>query len=147
MIQHGEATKQMAQAILCDPPTVRKAQARYRLLESTKAPPKCVGRHTKVTSYKRDVLLNRLADHPTTDRSGMIKFLHDEFEDDIPLPTISRLLKDARWTRKGCHPIAQQRNPKLRDLYLYKLSKYKSYQMILIDKSGADRRVGYRNKR
>ncbi|CZS75078.1 unnamed protein product [Fusarium graminearum] len=146
MIQRGETTKQIAQAIPCDPRTVRKAKARYRLFESTKAPPNRVGRYKKVTPYKRDALLDRLAGHPTTDRSEMVTFLRDEFEDEVSLSTISRLLKDARWTRKNCHRVARQRNPELRDLYLYKLSKYKSYQMIFIDESGADRRVGYRNK-
>ncbi|RKL06525.1 hypothetical protein BFJ70_g16992 [Fusarium oxysporum] len=123
---------------------IQRAKARYRLFESTKAPPNRVGRYKKVTRYNRDALLGNLADHPTTDRSEMVTFLHDEFEDEVSLSTISRLLKDARWTRKGCHRVAQQRNPQLRNLYLYKLSKYKSYQMIFIDESGADRRVGYR---
>lgn len=94
--RHGETTKQIAQAIPCDTQTVRKARARYRLFESTKAPPNRVGRHKKVTTYKRDALLDRLADHPTTDRSEMITFLRDEFEDDVSLSTISRSLKDAR---------------------------------------------------
>ncbi|KAM5528783.1 hypothetical protein FOXYSP1_16627 [Fusarium oxysporum f. sp. phaseoli] len=119
MIQRGEPTKQIAQAIPCDPRTVRKAKARYRLFESTKAPPNRVGRYKKVTPYKRDALLDRLAEHPTTDRSEMVTFLRDEFEDEVSLSTIN--------------------------LYLYKLSKYRSYQ-IIIDEAGADRRVGYRNK-
>ncbi|CAG1987526.1 unnamed protein product [Fusarium graminearum] len=140
MIQNGGPTKQIAQSIPCDPRTVRKAKARYRLFESTKAPPNRVGRYKKVTPYKQDVLLENLDQYPTTDRTQMVTFLHDEFEDDV------RSLKDARWTRKNCHPVAQQRNPELRDLYLYKLSKYKSYQMIFIDESGADRRIGYRKK-
>ncbi|KAF0643862.1 hypothetical protein FPSE5266_07146 [Fusarium pseudograminearum] len=118
----------------------------YRLFESTKAPSNRVGCYKKVTPYKRDALLDRLADHPTTDRSEMITFLRDEFEDDVLLSTISRSLKDARWTRKNCHCVAQQRNLQLRDLYLYKLLKYKSYQMIFIDESGADRCVCYCNK-
>ncbi|KAF5530121.1 hypothetical protein FMEXI_13735 [Fusarium mexicanum] len=146
MIQRGETTKQIAQSIPCNPRTVRKARARYRLFESTKAPPNRVGCYKKVTPYKRDALLDTLADDPTTDRSEMVTFLHDQFDDEVSLSAISRLLKDARWTRKNCHRVARQRNPKLRDLYLYKLSKYKSYQMIFIDESGADRRVGYRKK-
>ncbi|KAM5528950.1 hypothetical protein FOXYSP1_16794 [Fusarium oxysporum f. sp. phaseoli] len=123
MIQRGEPTKQIAQAIPCDPRTVRKAKARYRLFESTKAPPNRVGRYKKVTPYKRDALLDRLAEHPTTDRSEMVTFLRDEFEDEVSLSTTV-----------------------LRDVYLYKLSKYKLYQMIFIDELGADRRVGCRNK-
>ncbi|PTD02587.1 hypothetical protein FCULG_00012599 [Fusarium culmorum] len=100
MIQRGEATKQIAQAIPCDPRTFRKARARYRLFESTKAPSNRVGRHKKVTPYKRDALLDRLAQDPTTDRSEMATFLRDKFEDKVSLSTISRLLKDAQWTRK-----------------------------------------------
>ncbi|KAM5361446.1 hypothetical protein ACJA88_014462 [Fusarium oxysporum] len=106
MIQRGEPTKQIAQSIPCDPRTVRKAKARYRLFESTKAPPNRVGRHKKVTPYKRDALLKSLAQYPTTDRTQMVTFLRDEFEDDVSLSTISRSLKDARWTRKNCHPVA-----------------------------------------
>ncbi|RYC79785.1 hypothetical protein BFJ63_vAg17333 [Fusarium oxysporum f. sp. narcissi] len=121
MIQRGEPTKQIAQAIPCDPRTVRKAKARYRLFASTKAPPNRVGPYKKVTPYKRDALLDRLTEHPTTDRSEMVTFLRDELEDEVSLSTISRLLKDAQWTRKNCHRVAQQRNPELRDLYLYKL--------------------------
>ncbi|KAF4946235.1 hypothetical protein FGADI_11337 [Fusarium gaditjirri] len=68
---------------------VRCAKARYRLFESTKAPPNRVGRYKKVTPYKRDALLDNLAIHPTTDRSEMVTFFHDEFEDDVSLSTIS----------------------------------------------------------
>ncbi|KAL5596375.1 hypothetical protein FOVSG1_010064 [Fusarium oxysporum f. sp. vasinfectum] len=96
MIQRDEPTKQIAQAIHCDPRTVRKAKAKYQLFESTKAPPNRVGHYKKVTPYKRDASLNRLADHPTTDRSEIVTFLRDKFEDKVSLSTISRLLKDAQ---------------------------------------------------
>ncbi|KAJ0129101.1 Uncharacterized protein HZ326_27799 [Fusarium oxysporum f. sp. albedinis] len=36
------------------------------------------------------------------------------------------------------------RNADLRDYYLYKLSFYRSYQLVYIDESGCDRRVGRR---
>ncbi|CAG1997965.1 unnamed protein product [Fusarium graminearum] len=83
MIQNGGPTKQIAQSIPCDPRTGRKAKARYRLFESTKAPPNRVGRYKKVTPYKQDVLLENLDQYPTTDRTQMVTFLHDEFEDDV----------------------------------------------------------------
>ncbi|CEI70961.1 unnamed protein product [Fusarium venenatum] len=79
-------------------------------------PPNRVQRHKKVTPYKRDALLGRLADCPTTYRTQMVTYLRDKFEDNAFLSTMSRSLKDTRWTRKNCHPVAQQRNPKLREL-------------------------------
>ncbi|RKL17466.1 hypothetical protein BFJ70_g14647 [Fusarium oxysporum] len=125
-LQYGTHSSVALRAIHCDPRTVRKAKAKYRLFESTKAPPNRVGHYKKVTPYKRDALLDRLADHPTTDRSEMVTFLRDEFEDEVSLSTISRLLKDANGREKTA--IVSRNN------------------MIFIDESGADRRVGYRNK-
>lgn len=107
IIQCGEPTKIIAQAIPYDPRNVRKAKARYRLFDSTKAPPNRVGYHKKVILYKWDVLLDGLADHPTTDRSQMVTFFRNKFEDEVSLSTISYLLKDTRWIRKNCRPITR----------------------------------------
>ncbi|GKU10162.1 unnamed protein product [Fusarium langsethiae] len=108
MIRRGEKTKLIAQAVPCNPRTVRKARARFALFEATKSPPNRVGRYKKVTHYKRDVLLDSLAQYPTADRTEMIAFLREEFGDKVSRSTISRLLKNARWTRKNCHPVAKQ---------------------------------------
>jgi hypothetical protein len=49
-----------------------------------------------------------------------------------------------RWSRKTARRVAKGRNADLRDYYLYKLSFYRSYQLVYIDESGCDRRVGRR---
>ncbi|KAF4460559.1 transposase [Fusarium albosuccineum] len=146
MIQRNESTKHIAQAIPCDPRTVRKARARHKLFSSTKAPPNHIGRK-ETTARVQDDLLEEIAKKPTMYRSEMRAFLRDRFEVEVSLSSITRLLKSAGWTRKGTHRVAQQRNTELRNLYLYKISKHKSYQMIFIDESGADRRTGHRDKR
>lgn len=145
MIQRNESTKRIAQGIPCDPRTVRKARARHKLFRSTKAPPNHVGRK-ETTARMQDALLEELAKRPTMYRSEMRAFLRDRFDVEVSLSSINRLLKSAGWTRKGTHRVARQRNTELRNLYLYKISKHKSYQMIFIDESGADRRTGHRDK-
>lgn len=39
---------------------------------------------------------------------------------------------------------AQEQNPRLRAFYQYKLPKFYSYQLVFVDESGCDKRVGYR---
>ena len=48
MIRRGETIKLIAQAVPCNPRTVRKARARFALFEATKSPPNRVG------GYKKD---------------------------------------------------------------------------------------------
>ena len=39
---------------------------------------------------------------------------------------------------------ARERNVELREQYLYNLSEFQSYQLVYVDKSGYDKRVGFR---
>jgi hypothetical protein len=74
----------------------------------------------------------------------MISFLRNEFEVEVSPSTITRLLKAVDQSRKAIGRVAEQQDPNLRDLYLYKLSDCRSYQMIFIDESGCDKRTGHR---
>lgn len=79
-------------------------------------------------------------------RSEMIDFLRDEHKVDVSPSTITRLLKekDTDWSRKISGRVAEQQDPDLRDLYLYKIPDCHSYQMVFIDESGCDKRTGHR---
>lgn len=146
MIRRNEQTKQIAESVGCSSRAVRKIRTKLRLFGTTTSPPNRVGRYRKVTPFMRDALLEELAIKPNLFRSEMITFLDDRFGIEVSPSSITRLLKSAGWTRKSSHRVAKQRNAQLRDLYLYKISKYKSYQMIFIDESGADKRDGFRKK-
>lgn len=74
----------------------------------------------------------------------MVVFLWDEFEVLVTTYSISRALASIRWPNKTARRIAKERNANLRDLYLYKLSAFRSYQLVFIDESGCDKRVGFR---
>jgi transposase len=51
------------------------------------------------------------------------------------------------WTRTTIHCIVQQQDADLQDHYLYRISQYKSYQLVFVDESGCDGRAGYRHWR
>ena len=40
--------------------------------------------------------------------------------------------------------IANERNADLRDFYLHKLSAFRSHQLVYVDESGCDKRIGFR---
>jgi transposase len=79
-------------------------------------------------------------------RDEMIDFLSDRFGLEVSPTTMSRMLKTERWSRKTNGRVARQRNSDLRELYLYKLSDCRSYQLIFIDESGCDKRSGHRRQ-
>ncbi|RBR26546.1 uncharacterized protein FIESC28_00663 [Fusarium coffeatum] len=115
-----------------------------RCYGSTKAPPNGVGRRRLLSPPMLTALLDRLAVKPNMYRDEMVEFLEKEFQAAIPAANIGRALRSARWTRKTARRVAEGRNADLRDYYLYKLSFYRSYQLVYIDESGCDRRVGRR---
>lgn len=49
----------------------------------------------------------------------MIRFLHDRFDLEVSPTAMSRMLKTEGWSRKTNGRVAKQRNPDLRELYLY----------------------------
>jgi hypothetical protein len=89
-------------------------------------------------------LLDRLAVKPNIYRDEMLVFLEKEFKTTVPASNIGRSLRSARWSRNTERHVAKGRNADLRDYYLYKLSFYRSYQLVYINESGCDRRVGRR---
>jgi hypothetical protein len=91
-------------------------------------------------------LFEQLASRPDMFRYEMIEFLYDSFGLEVSPTTISRTLKTEKWTRKTNGRVAKQRNPDLRELYLYKLSDCRSYQLVFIDESGCDKRSGHRRQ-
>lgn len=94
----------------------------------------------------RDTLFEQLVKRPDMFREEMISFLDDRFGVQVSPTTMSRMLKTEKWSRKTNGRAAKQRNPDLRELYLYKLSDCRSYQLVFIDESGCDKRSGHRRQ-
>ena len=91
-----------------------------------------------------DALLEHLLEKPDQYLDEMILFLLDEFEVSVSASAVSRALKAARWSKKTCRRVAKGRNADLRDYYMHKLSAFRSYQLVYVDESGCDKRIGFR---
>lgn len=74
----------------------------------------------------------------------MAVFLRDEFEAQVTVHSIGRALASVGWSKKAARRIARERNADLRDFYLYELSGFRSYQLVFVDESGCDKRIGFR---
>src|SRR5450432_3231572 len=74
----------------------------------------------------------------------MAVFLSDEFNVLFSVSSIGRALTSIKWTKKVIRRIANERNAGLRDFYTHKLSTYRSYQLVYIDESECDKRIGFR---
>ncbi|RKK26451.1 hypothetical protein BFJ66_g17116 [Fusarium oxysporum f. sp. cepae] len=144
MILAGYKNAVIARTANCRASSVRRIRTNMRCYGSTKAPSNGVGRRRLLSPPMLTALLDRLAVKPNMYRDEMVEFLGKEFETTIPASNIGRALRSARWTRKTARRVAKGRNADLRDYYLYKLSFYRSYQLVYIDESGCDRRVGRR---
>jgi transposase len=57
---------------------------------------------------------------------------------------ISRALKREGWSNKKSKQQARERNPDLRDDYFHIISNYYSYQLLFVDETGCDKRIGIR---
>jgi transposase len=59
-------------------------------------------------------LLLYLQDRPTAYLDEIAYFLFDSYSVDVSIKTVSRLLKEAEWSRKRAKKEAKQRNEELR---------------------------------
>lgn len=136
----------IAETVGCSERAVRRIQSRLRRYGTTTSPPNRIGCEMKITPLIRDALFEQLKKRPDIFRYKMINFLYDNFGLEVSPTTISRTLKTEGWSRKTNGRVAKQRNLDLRELYLYKLSNYQSYQLVFIDESGCDKRSGHRRR-
>ncbi|PWI63957.1 hypothetical protein PCL_01923 [Purpureocillium lilacinum] len=146
MITAGLTNKSIAEQVDCSSRSVSRIRSNLRMFESTKAPPNRVGRRCKIDPLVQDAVFDQLAKEPNMFRSEMIAFIRSNYDVDVSLSTITRLLQAAGWTRKNSSRVGEQQNPMLRDLYLYKLTTCKSFQLIFIDESGQNRRTSHRSR-
>jgi hypothetical protein len=74
----------------------------------------------------------------------MVVFLWDEFDVLVSTFSISRSLKAAGWSKKAARQIAREQNVELQDFYIHNLTQFHSHQLVFIDESGCDKRIGFR---
>jgi transposase len=144
MMQHGFTNKDIATAAQCS----SRAIQRIRLSQTSPNMPgqstTRVGRPSRISPAMQKALQNRLDVRPDMYRCDIVNFLERKFGEKVSERAVGRALKSMVWTRKINRRIAKQRDPDLRDWYLYQIADFKSYHFVFVDESGCDGRVGYR---
>lgn len=144
MMQHGFTNKDIATAAQCS----SRAIQRIRLSQTSPNMPgqstTRVGRPSRISPAMQKALQNRLDVRPDMYRCDIVNFLERKFGEKVSERAVGRALKSMLWTRKINRRIAKQRDPDLRDWYLYQIADFKSYHFVFVDESGCDGRVGYR---
>ena len=136
--------RQISEVAQCSPTAVKKIRRKLRHFGTTTAPPNGGGRQSSLTPVMRDTLREYLVEKPTLCLDELVVRLWDDFDRLVSISTVSRALQAMKWSKKKARRVAAQRNPDLRDMYIYNLSELASYHLVYIDESGCDQRVGYR---
>jgi hypothetical protein len=134
----------MADAAGCSARAVKYIRSNLRAFGSLEAPWNSGGRPPSITPIMLEALRKHPVEKPDRYLGDMAVFLLDEFVILVPIPTISRTLKSASWSEKACRRVASGRNADLRDYCLHNLSSFRSYHLVYVDKSGCDKRIGFR---
>jgi transposase len=128
----------------CSDRTIRNIGSNIRLFSETRAPANGAGRRRLITPPMLAALCDRLLEKPGLFRDEMAVFLYDEFNVLASVSSIGRALASIKWLKKKTRRIANERNANLRDFYLHKLLFFRSHQLVYVDESGCDKRIGFR---
>ncbi|KAJ5471818.1 hypothetical protein N7539_008761 [Penicillium diatomitis] len=134
----------MAEEAECSQATIINIRANLRQFGSVHAPPTRIGRRRTVTPLMIEALCEHLSEKPGLYLDEMAVFLWDEFRTLVTTSSIRRALVAKSWSKKSTRQQARERNADLREWYLYNLSDFQSYQLVYVDESGCDKRVGFR---
>jgi hypothetical protein len=144
LLNKGFETKLIASEASCSVRAVQRIRRKRQLFEMPIPRTNHVGRRSCITSPMQKAFFDKLTEQPCLYRCEMADFFYYRFRKRILERSIGRTLRKLGWTRTTIHYITQQRDANLRDHYLYRISQYKSHQLVFINESGCDGRAGYR---
>lgn len=146
MIEEGSLTNdKMAEVVNCSSRTISAARTNHRRFGSTKAPYNGRGgRPRSLTDPEVETILDLLRVNPWLHLDEIAVYLGDKFGELRSTSTIGRALKKAGWSKKVARRIAREQCADLRDMYLHDVSAFTHEQLVFVDESGCDTRVGYR---
>ena len=140
----GYTLKRMAHNAGCSIGAVARIRLNLKAFGTTRSPIHRTGPHSTITLEMRDALGEFLSDRPDRCLEEMRIWLHSEFVILPSIKTVSKTMKSMRWSKKVSRSRAKEQNGDLRDFYMYKISQFHSWQLIFVDESGCDKRIGLR---
>ncbi len=100
-----------------------------------------IDRSKVLSEYHAQKLLDFLSQRLIIYQNDMIWFLYDEFDIVISQSMISRMLKQARYSRKIAQRVAAERDEKLRSEWKQRLMNWTSDQLVFLNESVACERT------
>ncbi len=100
-----------------------------------------IDRSKILSEYHAQKLLDFLSQRLIIYQNDMIWFLYNEFDIVISQSMISRMLKQARYSRKIAQRVAAERDEKLRNEWKWWLMSWTSDQLVFLDESVACKRT------
>lgn len=143
-LQPAVSSTVAALAARCSVRSVKAARANLRIFGTTRAPRNGSGRPRLLPSAVAASVLQLLQETSDLTLQELAEYIEENFNLVVSLPTISRALRHDRWSKKVIRRKAKEQDPDLRDFFLYRLSRYKSYHLVYVDESGCDGRAGFR---
>ncbi|CAK41749.1 uncharacterized protein An13g03530 [Aspergillus niger] len=145
MIENGSSTRaEIAFAAGCSKQAVTYIRQNLGAFGNVRAPRNSVGRPRSITPAMLEAVLERLKEKPTLYLDELVVFIYDDFGKRVTKQSLSRTLASIGWSNKAARQRAREQNADLRDFYLHSLSPYSSYQLVYVDESGCDKRIGFR---
>lgn len=135
---------QMAANAGCSKPTIIAIRSNLRIFGSVRAPPVKSGRPRRLTTEMMDALCDHLLEEPALYLHEMQVFLLDELTLHVSNSSISDALHRKGWSKKTAREKAKERNADLRDECFHNTAELRLYQLIFVDESGCDKRIGTR---
>jgi transposase len=136
--------QQIADAAKCSRRSVSNIHRKLQKFGSARPCLVHAGRPPTFTPLMLDALCEHLAQQPGSYIDDMVTFLWKEFNILPSHSSIQQALSKRGWTKKKLQQKAKEQNPQLRAFYQHKLSHFRSYQLVFVDESGCDKRVGDR---
>jgi arginine repressor len=97
-----------------------------------------------MTPHVLDALREKLLAEPGLYQDEMARFIYNEFGIEVSQASVSRALASIKWSKKTTRQVAQEQNADSQSYYFHKVSQFRSYQLVFIDESGCDKRIGAR---
>ena len=145
MLRDGRYTiRDIAGAVGCALSTARRVRASVDHFGTPESPLQHGGLQRLITPDMQDALRQLLVEQPDRYLEEMEGFLADKFAVRVSGSTLSKTLARMGWSKKVSRRRAKERDPDLRDFYMYKISSFHSWQLVFIDESGCDKLTGLR---
>ena len=112
---------------------------------SAKAPRyRKLGRAWKLTKADEDTLFEYLLSEGWRYQDEIIQWLWFERVVQVSQPTVSRLIKDRKWSRKKLKRVSLNRSEALRRAYLDDIRQFTSEDLVFVDESIFNEKTGWR---